>query len=716
MHFDVNTLNTTSTHEPDELCGICTLAMGPFNAMQSLKLCCCSNDAWYHKSCLKEIAFGLNDDFECVSCDNRDNFRKNMRANGIFIPENGYITEKVQSDESPPKQKRRRIHKVWTLEETFKSKSEAIAAVESEKMWSYYYENKSDAGLRINYRCNLMKFRGQQCASGLYLLYDSRNANVHLYRAESPHTHDDDDNKENAVDRISGELEARIRSLFQLNVKPKAILYTLVKEKFKPPTKTKLTTFLNKIRKEKFGSEKLHFGTLEKWLEETSPVPSSDNQPFVVAYKVCTDEDNFENSIFRFFVSTKLLLNQAVNAKILHTDATYKLVWQGFPVLQIGTTDADRKFHPFGIAVCTNERADDFEFIFRSLREGVLQITAKEIDPNVLVSDAAASIHNGFKKAFTNLSNDDIAMCWSHVRRVVLKNLPKYIKDPKKQIEFMRKFNCFTHSYFALSIVNRECKLIILYLQFFCSDDLDKLQLAQNRNIFDAAAELFLLKWKKHSIELVKYFKKEWLTANKNWYEGFKSKTPSTNNALESSNKVIKDEQTLRERFDLSQFRGVLFSMVEQWSVEYSTGLNKINFGAPIVKLEIWTKGYNFARSNVKITSSRNAGKIIYSIPMSIDAIDGAENYAKWSTFDEYKSEAFAVVHTSFNYPVTSDNWLFGECDCSDGFKLFVCQHMVGIALRLKVTVAPSEAKTIPIGQKRKPGRPSKSKPALQFQ
>lgn len=100
-----------------------------------------------------------------------------------------------------------------------------------------------------------------------------------------------------------------------------------------------------------------------------------------------------------------------------------------------------------------------------------------------------------------------------------------------------------------------------------------------------------MLKWKKYSLDLVKYFKKEWLIAHKNWFEGFKSKTPSTNNALESTNKVIKDEQTLRERFDVSQFRGVVFSMLQQWATEYSTGLNEINFGAPTVKLDMWTKG-----------------------------------------------------------------------------------------------------------------------------
>lgn len=393
------------------------------------------------------MAFSLNDDFECISCDNREDFRENMRANGIFIPENGYVTDNDDSTETP-RPKKRRIHKSWALDQTFKSKKEAVAAVEKEEIWSYYYENKSDAGVRVTYRCNLMKFRGQQCASGLYLLYDSRNANVHLYRADTPHTHDDDANKENAVDRISGELEAEIRSLHEHNIKPKAILYTLVRKGFKPPSKSKLTTFLNKIRKEKFGAEKLNYGTLEKWLEETNSVPSSDNQPFVVAYEVHTDDDNDENCTFRFFVSTKLLLRQAVNVAILHTDATYKLVWQGFPVLQIGTTDADRKFHPFGVAVCKNERAADFEFIFGALKNGINKITGKEIDPDALVSDAAISIHNGFKKVFPHLTDDDIIMCWSHLRRAVSKNLPKYIRDSQKQNEFMCKFDVlFVHLY-----------------------------------------------------------------------------------------------------------------------------------------------------------------------------------------------------------------------------------------------------------------------------
>lgn len=242
------------------------------------------------------------------------------------------------------------------------------------------------------------------------------------------------------------------------------------------------------------------------------------------------------------------------------------------------------------------------------------------------------------------------------------------------------------------------------------------MQLAQSDDIFKAASELFLLKWSKQSEGLTTYFKKEWLILHKNWHEGYRKKTPSTNNAQESHNKNIKDEHTLRERLELSEFRVVLFAMVEQWSVEYSSGLNKINNDAPAIELGWWTDGYNFARSNVKITSARCENKITYSIPTTPDAIDGQQNFNEWGTFEDYKREAFAVVHATFDYPVNAANWIFGNCDCSNGFKMFVCEHLIGIALRLKLANAPPEAKTIPIGQKRKPGRPKKSKPALVYQ
>jgi hypothetical protein len=45
-----------------------------------------------------------------------------------------------------------------------------------------------------------------------------------------------------------------------------------------------------------------------------------------------------------------------------------------------------------------------------------------------------------------------------------------------------------------------------------------------------------------------------------------------------------------------------------------------------------------------------------------------------------------------------------------------MCKRVMGLAIRLKLTSPPLEAKNVPIGQKRKRGRPTKSKPALIIQ
>lgn len=46
----------------------------------------------------------------------------------------------------------------------------------------------------------------------------------------------------------------------------------------------------------------------------------------------------------------------------------------------------------------------------------------------------------------------------------------------------------------------------------------------------------------------------------------------------------------------------------------------------------------------------------------------------------------------------------------------YICKHVVGLGIRLKLVSGPTEAKTVPIGQKRKRGRPRKTKPALMVQ
>lgn len=572
--------------------------------------------------------------------------------------------------DAEPAQKKRRVHKPWIYEQTFASKKLAEEFLKAEN-WGYHYENNSDAGLRINYRCKHVKFRGRQCAAAVYLLFDSRSDKIQLFRADADHTHENDPN---AVEIIPPNVQAAIKELYENNVtKPKALALNLVKKGLEAPPSAKLKTYLKKLNDTKYGNDKINCGTLEKWLQDNSALPDSETQPFVLNYEM--NYENEANIEFRFFVTSKLLLKQAIGSRNIHADATYKIIWQGFPVLAVGTTDLCRKFHPMGLAVCTTEQQKDYEFIFAAVKQGIHNIFDQEFEPEFLIADAAGAIHNGAIKVFGPLIQ--IIMCWFHAHKNISDKVPMYLKELNKQTQFF--------------------------------SDLNQLQVAKTKDIFDIAVKLFMDKWRDESPELVAYFENQWILKNGNWYEAFAKLTPSTNNAVESNNRVMKDDHTLRERMDLGKFRTAIFEMISTWTMEYASGLKTVTIDAPEIKLDLWTKGYQFAKTNVKVTSRRHGSHIIYRSTSS-DKIDDSTD---WNDFDSFKKNSFCFHDTKFEYPAKRENWLRSECDCRDYFKLYMCEHIIGISIRLKLVVPPVEAKSVPIGQKRKRGRPAKAKSAL---
>ncbi len=56
------------------------------------------------------------------------------------------------------------------------------------------------------------------------------------------------------------------------------------------------------------------------------------------------------------------------------------------------------------------------------------------------------------------------------------------------------------------------------------------------------------------------------------------------------------------------------------------------------------------------------------------------------------------------------------KCNCPAFLKNYICKHVVGMGIRSKSCKPPAAAKTVPIGEKRKRGRPAKAKPALLVQ
>ena len=228
----------------------------------------------------------------------------------------------------------------------------------------------------------------------------------------------------------------------------------------------------------------INLGELEEWCLKNEKIPDNDDEAFVCSHdiqyedEIDDDEDVEANgSKFRFFVTTKKLLLIANKSSKMHADATYKLNWQGFPVLIVGTTDLDRKFHPISLSVCTEEKQKDFEFIFKTIRDVLFKLDdSNAYNPNVLIADGSDAIRNAFTRIF---APNKMVMCWAHMRGDVDKKL------------------------FLINDNNERREVI---------SDIEKLQICNSTHSFQLTSELFLKKHEKHK-DFIEYFKSEWLTA-----------------------------------------------------------------------------------------------------------------------------------------------------------------------------------------------------------
>jgi hypothetical protein len=85
-----------------------------------------------------------------------------------------------------------------------------------------------------------------------------------------------------------------------------------------------------------------------------------------------------------------------------------------------------------------------------------------------------------------------------------------------------------------------------------------------------------------------------------------------------------------------------------------------------------------------------------------------------WESFDDFKEQFFSEWEVML--PINSEEWLTDRCNCPAFLKQYICKKLLGLAIRLKYVEPPHEARNIPIGEKRKRGRPAKSKKALLIQ
>jgi hypothetical protein len=284
-------------------------------------------------------------------------------------------------------------------------------------------------------------------------------------------------------------------------------------------------------------------------------------------------------------------------------------------------------------------------------------------------------------------------MCWAHAKRKIENRLSQ-INDKDKAKEILQ--------------------------------DIEILQLSNSSSLFELGTTLFMKKWKLNNKEknqsisnFLQYFDDEWLSSNSGWYEGIQLYVPSTNNALESTNRTIKDDGTFRERHVLSRFLTTSSDIIHNWSIDRDTSLTNAKHFAtePTISLALWTSSYQWAKANKNVICINNESYKVHYIPArDLDSIPQTDlnryKKQKFTTFNQFK-KSFDI----WCLEVENDsNWRKSKCNCPAFLKNYICKHVVGMAIRLKHCKPPAAAKTVPIGEKRKRGRPAKAKTALLMQ
>jgi MULE transposase domain len=127
---------------------------------------------------------------------------------------------------------------------------------------------------------------------------------------------------------------------------------------------------------------------------------------------------------------------------VLFCDATFKMVWQGFPVLVVETVEKSHQFQHIGIAVASLQlsNAENFLFFFQAVQSGVLDIFSVNMDPKYVIADAAQAIFNCFPASFPN---GRVIMCWPNAKKNKVAKVRKLCeKQDLKQIsEGISKLN-----------------------------------------------------------------------------------------------------------------------------------------------------------------------------------------------------------------------------------------------------------------------------------
>ena len=132
------------------------------------------------------------------------------------------------------------------------------------------------------------------------------------------------------------------------------------------------------------------------------------------------------------------------------------------------------------------------------------------------------------------------------------------------------------------------------------------------------------------------------------------------------------------------------------------------------IPLKLLTRPYHWVLEKQKGTGTirfYTAAKGRHDIT-TVALNDYQRKLGTWQNFDDFRECYYGTWMVTV--PVSDDEEF--SCTCPAYTKHCICKHVLGLKIRQKSICVPNEAKQIPLGQKRKRGRPTMAKRALLVQ
>lgn len=557
----------------------------------------------------------------------------------------------------------------WKYEKTFETRDALNEFLYNESWWSFRGSNDCSRGSKSLYRCNRVKRLSKvQCKAAIYIIEktdfqnpsggsDDIRTSFMLFRRNDIHTHK---KSPDYVRRITRKVKELIIQQYKNGRKPKKILFMILDDADIPlkekPSYKQIIHVIDNFKRHGSGAKLFSMRQLTKFVTKHMKVPKSQDEAFIVNFERSPKQQK-NAKFFRYFISTKRLLNFASMAKIIHADATHKVTTEKITLIAVGVTDYNNKFHLSGLSVASNESSDSFALAFNGLKWGVKVVNKVKLESEYLVCDGDAAIHNGFSLAFGQETEDEnhrqfsIIMCYFHV----------------------------------LLNIQKKYKFIIAKNRMEFKADVQTLHLCNSEKKFDRGCKLFVNKWKASEPGATKVIRKSFFKKHKNWFIGCAARVPKHNNGLESFNSTMKRCQTEHRRQPLKQFLSTALTIVRQRSKEYI--LDKPSFANELeISNEMMKRGLQLNLKFVHKPENELGNTEFFAFRSDIDktiTLEDVKLYEKWSynKFNGFKSHYCDMWKITF--PKLSNEWKDAVCNCPSFDRSFICKHIISIASTL---------------------------------